>query len=211
MRFVHAVAFVLLGLGGCTTQAQNEAARMKAAFAEGQPEINACADKVQTMQSYLALKNKLPPLSSNAMASMELLTNSSKPTSEESAMLVELHRDGLLPCRQLAVARMNRVNPALATPMTVFYAKNDASYARLVKREITWGEHATTVNQDKTVYNAEYQQAFAKMNGDLNRSHNEESQRNADAMRRAAAGIDASRPRTTYCTGVAPYITCTTY
>jgi hypothetical protein len=211
MRFVHALAFVLLGLGGCTTQAETEMTRMQSTYDQGVVEMTACATKLEAMPSYLALKDKLPPNKLAENAPMELLTNTSKPNPEEAVLLLDLHKEGYAPCRRRTVEIMTQVNPALAMPGASYYAKTDALYARLVKREISWGEYASSINQERATYRAEYQQAFAKVSGDLNRSHNEETQRKADAMRGAAAAINASRPRTTYCTGVAPYITCTTY
>jgi hypothetical protein len=211
MHFARACALVLLALGGCTTQAQKEVARMKDVHEEGQQEVMACVAKIDAMPSYQALKDKLPPNGTGATIPMELLTNSKRPNPEESAMLLELHRDGYSPCRKLSLDEQTRTNPAFGPPLASLYAKLDARYARLVKREISWGEYAAGVNEDRAAYRSEFQQAAARVNADLRQEHNAEVQRNADAMRAAAASIEATRPRTTYCTGTAPFITCTTY
>jgi hypothetical protein len=211
MRFARACALVLLALGGCTTQAEKEVARMNAVHVEGLHKVEACVARLEAMPSYLALKDKLPPNGSNATIAMEVLTNGKRPNLEESAMLLELHRDGYSPCRKLSLDEQTRTNAAFGPPLASLYAKVDARHARLVKREISWGEYAAGVNEDRAAYRVEFQQTAARVNADLRQAHDAEVQRNANAMRAAAASIDANRPRTTYCTGVAPYITCTTY
>lgn len=207
------MGLVLLGLGaaGCSTQAENEAARMKGAMDTGKGAMEACGAKVKAMPSYLALKDKLPPYGSRDLAPMELLTNSSKPNPEEAALLLELHRDGIAPCRKLALEVDAKISPALIPPLTALYTKTDAQYARLVKREISWGEYAAANNEARTTHRAEAQQVAANIKAQLDRSHREELQRNADAWRAASEAIAASRPRTTQCTGGPLYVTCTTY
>ena len=154
MRIAQASALALLVVGGCTTQAQHEVARMNAVHAEEQRELEVCVAKLQAMPSYLALKDKLPPNGTNVTISMDGLTNGKRPDPEEAAMLLQLHRDGYSPCRKIALDSQTRINPAFGPPLATLYAKMDAHYARLVKREISWGEYATGVNEDRAAYRA---------------------------------------------------------
>lgn len=143
----------------------------------------------------------VPPYGSRDLAPMELLANSSKPTPEEVPMLLELHRDGIAPCRKLGLEIDGQISPALVPPLTSLYSKTDALYAKLVKREITWGEYATGNNEARATHRAEAQQVAANIKAQLDRSHREELHRNAEAWRAASETIAATRPRTTQCTG----------
>ncbi len=85
-------------------------------------------------------------------------------------MLLELHRDGIAPCRKLALELDGQISPALIPPLTALYAKTDTLYAKLVRREITWGEYAAGNNEARTAHRAEAQQVAANIQAQLNRS-----------------------------------------
>ena len=69
--------------------------------------------------------------------------------------LADYHNVGL-PCRELTLAEYGAVSPRHATLHRTFFALNDMTKARLISREISWGEA-----------NREIIQHFTALNGDL--------------------------------------------
>ena len=70
-------------------------------------------------------------------------SNPAKATPQEAALLRSLQQDYLAPCRRMALESAAKVHPAIAAILTDSYARADANAARLIGREITWGEYVS--------------------------------------------------------------------
>ena len=143
-----------LALAGCVSPAQQEADRLNAAATQAISEITACRAREEALPAYQALKDRLPPLDGSA-PSPELQANKARPAPEDVPLLLSFQRDGIEPCRKITLDNIVKVNPALAAPIVEAYAASDESYARLVRREIAWGDFAMSNYQRTTVLRAE--------------------------------------------------------
>jgi hypothetical protein len=70
-------------------------------------------------------------------------SNREKATPQEAAQLLSLQQDYLAPCRKMALAAAAKVHPAIVAILTESYAQADANTARLVARQIAWGEYVS--------------------------------------------------------------------
>ena len=70
-------------------------------------------------------------------------SNREKATPQEAALLLSLQQDYLAPCRKMALESAAKVHPSIVAILTDSYARADANTARLVDREITWGEYVS--------------------------------------------------------------------
>jgi hypothetical protein len=224
MRALAWVAISVLCLSGCATGAQQQAARMNEAAQIMVADGNAARARAVALPSYQALKDKLPPLDGSP-PSMELLTNTSKPNVEDSSALLEFHREGLSPWRAVTLQDFAKMHPAYAAVAAEAYAAADQQYARLVRREITWGENATASAQRTTALRAELTRVGRQIQAELANAHTYEIQQ----RQAAAAALSnwayqqqvlsqnqqvinaANRPRMTNCQYVGTYLNCTTF
>lgn len=224
MRALAWVAISVLCLSGCATGAQQQAAKMneaaKAAISDG----TVARDRAAALPSYQVLKDKIPPLDGSP-SSMALQTNTSKPDAEEVAALLEFHRDGLSPWRAVALQDWAKVHPAYAAVAAETYAAADQQYARLVHRELSWGEYATFSAQRITAFRAAVTRIDQRIKAELGNAHAYEiQQRQAAAaafsqwayqqqvLQQNQQAINAAnRPRMTNCQYVGTYLNCTTF
>lgn len=128
-------------LVGCATPEQKEDARLEAAATRAVSEMIACRAREAALPAYQALKDRLPPLDGSA-PSPNLQANKEKPAPQDVPLLVEFHRDGIAPCQKVTLDNITRVNPALAPTVVEAQVASEESYARLVRREIGWGDYA---------------------------------------------------------------------
>lgn len=187
-------------------------------------DLIAARDRAAALPSYQALKDKLPPLDGSP-PSMELLTNASKPNVEDSSALLEFHREGLSPWRAVTLQDFAKVHPAYAAVAAEAYAAADQQYARLVRRESTWGEYATMSAQRTTAMRGALLRVDQQIKAELNNAHAYEiQQRQAAAaalsnwayqqqvlLQNQQAINAANRPRMTNCQYVGTYLNCTTF
>ena len=135
-----ALAIVLL-CSACATGAQREAARMNEATKLAISDGIAGRNRAAALPSYQILKDKLAPLDGNP-PSMALLANRDRPNAEEVAALLDFHRDGIAPWRAAMLQDLAKVHPALVGAAAETAADADREYARLIRREISWGDAA---------------------------------------------------------------------
>jgi hypothetical protein len=216
-------AIFALALAGCAPQADREKSSTVAAGEQVGPGLRACLERSAGLPSYRALKDKLPPDDDSA-PSMDLQTNTGKPTPEEIQLLLEYHQDGLTPCRKLALLDLGRSDPLLAAPLAEGYADADASYVRLVQGQITWGGYATAANVRHLMVSRKLAFAHTQIDRKVEASQNQETQRRQVAtaamgqwayqqqvLNRQRQMIDPkSRPVTTNCSYNGPSLDCTT-
>ncbi len=94
-----------------------------------------CQARIAASPEYRALKDKI-----GAHAVQAMLSSTAKATPQEAAQVQILHRDHVVPCRQIERETARRHNPSLLTILDAAYAKSDANFARLIGYQITWGQ-----------------------------------------------------------------------
>lgn len=177
----------LIGLGACSKDPADIAAQ------QARAEAAACRERFAAMPSYLALKDKLPPLEGSP--SMALQLNDTKPTAAEVSLLLDFHTAGLAPCRTALINNLAKTDSLLASIVAKNYSNNDRDYVRLMKREISWGAYATAYASERTRYQAEWSAAFEK--------------RYSDEMLRRAVAAPVYQPISTHCTTIGSSVSCT--
>lgn len=140
MKAIFAV-IALLTVGGCAGKTPPEAARVHAIAATDAPAIDACWRKVLTSPQHQALKEKTGDHADSPTAAMK--SNPAKATPREAALLQSLQQDYFVPCRKMALESAAKVHPSIVAILTDSYARADANTARLVSRQITWGEYVS--------------------------------------------------------------------
>ncbi|HZQ01370.1 MAG TPA: hypothetical protein VFB13_17630 [Reyranella sp.] len=149
---------------------------------------------------------------------MTLQTNQSKPTPTESAVLLKLYDNYVLPCRKIALDGAARVNSAFSVVLACTYAESDVEYARLVRREESWGEFAQGSVRRRADLRQALQAAQSHINRDLGQSHAYEMQQRqaaakalSDMAYQQQVIAAMNRPITTNCTRIGYAINCSSY
>ena len=166
MKAISAV-IALLALGGCASKTPPEAARVHGIAATDAPAIDACWRKVLTSPPHQALKEKMGDHADSPTAAMK--SNREKATPQQATLLHSLQQDYVAPCRKMALAAAAKVHPAIVTILADSYARADANTARLIDREITWGEYVSENQAIVTHRRAELLAAGEAMQRDLAR------------------------------------------
>ena len=159
----------LLFLAGCETSAQKEASRMGEAVKTGLSQMRACNERAYASDEMQALKGKMPPL--EGTPAMELQTNTTLPTTQESAILTQLHRNYLAECRRIAVEEAAKAHPAFGAVVAQNNTQADIAYAKLVQRQTTWGQFAQASMERQTAVRAALVDAEGKIKQQLNSAH----------------------------------------
>ena len=141
MRSLALVITTLLAFGGCASTTPPEAARVHGIAAADAPAIDACWRKALASSPHQALKAKMGDHADSPTSAMK--GNPGKATAQEAALLQSLQQDYLAPCRKMALQSAAKVHPAIVAILTDSYARADANTARLVARQITWGEYVS--------------------------------------------------------------------
>ncbi len=128
-------------LGGCASRTPPEAARIHGIAATDAPAIDACWRKVLASPQHQALRDRTGDHADSPTAAMK--SNPAKATPQEAALLQSLQQDHLAPCRTMALQSAAKVSPTIVAILTDSYARADANTARLVAREVTWGEYVS--------------------------------------------------------------------
>jgi hypothetical protein len=135
------IGIVFLAIAGCGGRTPPEAARVHGIAATDAPAIDACWRRVLTSPQHQALRDRMGDHADSPAAAMK--SNPAKVTPQEAAQLRSLQQDYLAPCRKMALESAAKVHPAIVAILTDSYARADANTARLVNREITWGEYVS--------------------------------------------------------------------
>ena len=135
------LGIALLAMGGCASKTPPEAARVQGIAATDAPAIDACWRKVLASPQHQALRARMGDHADSPTAAMK--SNREKATPQEAALLQSLQQDYLAPCRTMALQSAAKVHPAIVAILTDSYARADANTARLITREIAWGEYVS--------------------------------------------------------------------
>jgi hypothetical protein len=162
------LGIALLAIGGCASKTPTEAARVHAIAATDAPAIDACWRTVLASPQHQVLREKMGDHADSPTAAMK--SDREKATPQEAALLLSLQQDYLAPCRKMALAAAAKVHPAIVAILTDSYARSDANTARLVRREISWGEYVAENQAIVTHRRAELLAAGEAMQRDLQQS-----------------------------------------
>jgi hypothetical protein len=162
------LGIALLAIGGCASRTPPEAARVHGIAATDAPAIDACWRKVLSSPQHQALREKMGDHADSPTAAMK--SNPAKATPQEAALLQSLQQDYLAPCRRMALQSAAKVHPAIVAILTDSYARADANTARLIDREITWGEYVAENQAIVTHRRAELLAAGERIQHDLSPS-----------------------------------------
>jgi hypothetical protein len=135
------LGIAILAIGGCASKTPPEAARVHGIAATDAPAIDACWRKVLTSPQHQALKARMGDHADSPTAAMK--SNPQKATPREADQLLSLQQDYLAPCRKMALESAAKVHPTIVAILADSYARADANTARLIGREITWGEYVS--------------------------------------------------------------------
>src|SRR5262249_48458346 len=133
MKYSAAMALALLSTLACAALSNGAAARTQ------WDDALSCIAAAKDSEAYRAIKNKLPPTDGSAPSEV-LLANATVPTDQEGQYLNSFHHQ-LGQCRQL-VLQAASAQPSTVAAYAQLYADIDAAFARLVRREMTWGQYA---------------------------------------------------------------------
>ena len=159
------LGIALLAIGGCASRTPPEAARVHGIAATDAPAIDACWRKVLSSPQHQALREKMGDHADSPTAAMK--SNPAKATPQEAALLQSLQQYYVAPCRKMALTAAAKVHPTIVAILTDSYARADANTARLIDREITWGEYVSENQAIVTHRRAELLAAGEAMQRDL--------------------------------------------
>jgi hypothetical protein len=217
------IVVVLLALGGCATQAQQEMSRLEGVASSSGPAIDACDQRLEQSAPYQALKGRLGPR--DGAARIALKANQEKATPAEVQEIYALHQDYLMPCRKLRLELASKAHPAFVAVLAESYSKNDATLVRLVNRQISWGQYLTERDALSAEASASGAAVASALQKNLDQAHASElSRRQAAAtalsnwayqqqvLMQNQQMINAmNQPRMTNCQYVGTYLNCTTF
>ncbi len=136
----------LLLVAGCALAACQPAAppapeidRLAAAASRDTAAIDACWRAVLASPPHRTLRDRIGDHADSPSAAQRASRDRASPA--EVALLVELQREHVEPCRRMAVASAAAVHPSVAAILRDSYARADATAARLKDGTITWGEY----------------------------------------------------------------------
>jgi hypothetical protein len=82
-----------------------------------------------------------------------------------------LHTGYIAPCRRLTIERLATINPAFAEVAAKSFAEADAAYARLARREESWGNYAAASIARRQAFALAFSEAGERINRGLAASH----------------------------------------
>jgi hypothetical protein len=135
------LVIALLAIGGCASRTPPEAARVHAIATTDAPAIDACWRTALASPPHRALRDRTGDHADSPTTAMK--SNREKATPREAALLRSLQQDYLAPCRKMALESAAKVHPTIVAILAESYARADANTARLVARDITWGEYVS--------------------------------------------------------------------
>lgn len=194
-------AFVVaILLGGCvSTGAQVQSNQIQRAMVETGGEAQNCVASMHESDPYQRLKPKLS-------RTIDAKANTAKATPEEVEDLKAV-QEYVTRCRWIILEMAGKVSGTYAAIYTGSFSRLDAITARLISRQITWGEYNIEYDTALADRRVQLTTELANVQRGLSTAHNAE-------IRRRQAALDAAvsnMPKQTNCTSFGGYINCTTY
>lgn len=208
------MAALALLLAGCAaqgpTKAQSEARDINAAVDASLRQARECTDGIERSPEYERLSDRF---TLRQPIPMEILADKRKPTEADIPLLLALHRQ-LATCRARSLQAWSVASPAFVTGAASTYAEGDLDFAKLVRRDISWGEYAEFSTQRSLRFRERYRDAAQRVNSGLNKEHAREMQERQAASRALndwAAAQRAAAPVFTSCVYQGTVLSCASY
>lgn len=208
------IAAAVLALSGCVTDqsptvAQREARDVASTLDEARRQAEDCTRRIESSAEYERLSDRFA-LRKPAMA---ILADKRRPTESDSVTLLTIHKM-VAACRSANIHMFGMAHPAYAEGLVVTFAEADIEFARLVRRDISWGQYAELIVQRNVRLDDRFREASQKVRSSLNESHAAEMRDRESAQRAFAAWAAAQRanlPVVTTCNYAGAMITCQSF
>jgi hypothetical protein len=189
MRFILAlirIGLILLSVAACSTVAQREATRMNDAFAQADIQSTSCTNSVYSNPDYAQIGKKLYFVtgSPSPQFPLQYLTDQSKPTKSEIALLYKLYGD-IQGCRKIELEGIAKANPLVVTALISEYSTADRIWTDAVTGKLTWGKF----NELRKALLADFQVNLAEVKAKINAELQNEHQFEIEQRQRAVAAM----------------------
>lgn len=207
------IVVIALLLAGCAeqglTKAESEARDIGLAIDRARKQTSQCADGIERSPAYEKLSDRItvgkPP--------MTMLADKRKPTATDVPLLLEIHSQ-LAACRAQSIQLWALVHPTFVSGVATTYTEADIDFAKLVRRDISWGDYAQLSLERFGRFQSRYDAAAQRIKAGLDKSHDREMQERQAATRALGAWAQAQRaafPIYTNCVYAGPILSCTSY
>lgn len=147
---------------------------------------------------------------------LRLLTIKATPTDAEVESLIAHYTDEQ-ECRRLTLEGLASIHPALVTWQSGCYARSDAALVRLVRQEVTYGDHNAAALDRFQRCRSELFETAQAIDAQTANAHAYEMQQRQNAARalqqwsyQQSIVQSLNRPRMTNCTYNGPFLNCVT-
>jgi hypothetical protein len=191
------------------TKAEGQASSITKALDSAHSQTAECVTGIERSPDYARLSDRFafgPP-------SMSMLADKRKPVETDIPPLLAIHRQ-LEVCRGQFLQGVGRAHPGFVTGVAATYAEADIDFAKLVRRDISWGEYAELSLRRATRYDARWQEAVQKVGAGVKAAHASEIEERNAASRALSAWAQAQRaslPVYTSCVYTGPVLSCSSY
>lgn len=127
----------LLAASGCAVNAGSGTECRNEIPLGSQEALDACNARQLSSAPFLALKHRVGLPSERTPA---MKANPDRATPSEVAQLLDYNLNYLAPCVKFTLQAVDAIHPALVAILARGFARSDANVARLVTRQISWGE-----------------------------------------------------------------------
>lgn len=211
----------VVGVSGCSTNAEQELARINGVVDRAEVEWKSCDDKVTETSAYRSLE---PFLANEETPSLRALSDPAKASDIQIQELYAVHA-AMAPCRKLRIEAVGNIHPSLVAPIAEWFAASDAAYLGVAERRLTWGQFAQAQYAAKIEAKRQFTAAGMAVNQGLARSHSAELARRQRAVQALAQWSQQQQmiyqqqqminamnaPRTTNCRYIGAHLNCTTF
>lgn len=210
----HLMILFVVVLGGCDMAVAyeprplSEGERLAIARDRVTALIGLCATSVQESPAYKSVPNLYnqwgglePPMS--------MRTNKNVPAAAQSTALVTLFKERIQPCQDQILSIQSALHPTIGAIVRSYYAALNGAYAKLARREISWGAYADFAATVRADCESQVTQARENMRRELmaryeramERQQREEERRDAErreAERRREERLETERRNAEY-------------
>lgn len=221
--FGHGIAVIAVAvLGGCATQAQQQAQLMAAEATDAEIKLGACIETARTTNEFLYLNEQFILGENDPMAARKMAIRALPSQMDKENILAYLTI--ISPCREIAITEWGQVHPAYAATIAEYIATLDENLSLLLTGEITIGERNVFVSRQIVAYNQKALNVGDDIYQNLDASHQYEMDQRARAvtafqnwnyqqqqllLQQQALYMD-NRPLTTNCYYIGNFLSCTT-
>jgi hypothetical protein len=177
-----AICAIVLSIGGCSTGAQREAARMQATAAESNASGQDCFQHIADNPDYTPLKFKTS-LDFNPQYSLQMLNDKTSPNKQEISLLYRVYGD-IQECRKIALDGASKTHPLILLTYVETFSESDKIWSQATGGRLTWGQFNEGRKNVTTQAQKQMIQANAQIGSQLQNEHQGEL---AQRQRAAAA------------------------